>query len=74
MAKGPKGLSRTRKKVSDGSILFIPQACSVHPSLSGKCPVRGTDDVRIFFENMTDEIEIPIYDFPAHLGAEDSKS
>lgn len=36
--------------------------------------VQGRDDVRTFFENLGNEIEIPIYDPPAHLRPEDSKS
>ena len=43
-------------------------------TLQTLAPGRGHNEVRTFFENLAEEVEIPIYDLPAHSKAEDLKS
>jgi len=55
-------------------ILYYP-GVPVKPRLwVDRSPPRGYNEARTVFEILEDEIEIPIYDLPIHLRAEDLES
>ena len=53
-----------KKNILLGTMLANHQPQLAAVPTAGQVRLRGTDDVRTFLENMTDEIQIPAYAHP----------